>query len=233
MCFILCYPCQEKKWCKMDNFITIFCISYVLSATEMYFARKKEYSNMQNKEKLIEVLMYNHSVKDLHCVYHELIVHCKKGWLRPSKHTQQTTESSVLPNYNPIGAVKKISEEAKKKKNTSCHNIFQQYCPMVPFKGLLVIKPIQSPCNKYHNYISLLSIAVSMQWLGIDFQLNIWLWKSSHRYKLYSELFEEKKIAQAHFSVFPTDLLTITDLYASLVAHYTHTYCFPLYKDIC
>lgn len=100
----------------MDNFITIFCISFVLSATGIFIARKKEYSNMQNKEKLIEVLMYNHSVKDLHCVYHELIVHCKKWWLRPSKHTQQTTESSVLPNYNPIGAVKKISEEAEKKK---------------------------------------------------------------------------------------------------------------------
>lgn len=40
----------------------------------------------------------------------------KKGGLRPSKHTQQTTESSVLQNYNPIGAVKKISEEAEKKK---------------------------------------------------------------------------------------------------------------------
>jgi len=77
-------------------FICNFYILYVLSATRIFFARKEEYSIMQNKEKLIEDLMYNHSVKDLHCVYHELIV-CKKkkGGLRPSKHTQQTTESSV------------------------------------------------------------------------------------------------------------------------------------------
>jgi len=44
---------------------------------------------------------------------------------------------------------------------------------------------------------------------------------------------EEKKIVQAHLSVFPTDLLTIINFYASLVVHYTHTYCFLLYKDIC
>lgn len=77
----------------------------------------------EQREKLIEVLMYNHSVEDLHCVYHKLIVYCKKkGGLRPSKHTQQTTESSVLPNYNPIGAVRKISEDAgENKRSLSLH----------------------------------------------------------------------------------------------------------------
>lgn len=35
----------------------------------------------------------------------------KKEGRRPSKHTQQITESSVIPNYNPTDAVKKISEE--------------------------------------------------------------------------------------------------------------------------
>lgn len=57
--------------------------------------KKRIQQYAEQREKLIEVLMYNHSVKDLHCVYHELTVYHKKGGLRPSKHTQQTTESSV------------------------------------------------------------------------------------------------------------------------------------------
>lgn len=45
------------------------------------------------------------------CTMNSLSTVKKKGGRRPSKHTQQITESSVLPNYNPTDAVKKISEE--------------------------------------------------------------------------------------------------------------------------
>lgn len=42
-----------------------------------FLGQGKEYSKMQNKDKkLIEVLMYNHALEDLHWVYDELIVYC-------------------------------------------------------------------------------------------------------------------------------------------------------------
>ncbi len=79
----------------------------------------QKYSDMQNKEEknCIKVLMYKHLVEDLQFVSHELIVYCKKKRGRkPSRHTQQIRESSVLPNYNPTDAVKNISEEDWRKK---------------------------------------------------------------------------------------------------------------------
>ncbi len=49
----------------------------------------------------------------------------KKGGRKPSRHTQQIRESSVLPNYNPTDAVKNISEEDwRKKTRDHSHYIF-------------------------------------------------------------------------------------------------------------
>lgn len=98
-------------------------------------------------------------------------------WGHPSIHSKLQSHL-FYQTIIPLVLLRKFQRRLKKQKNKErdhCHYIFHQYCPMVPFKGLPVIKPIQNPCNKYHNYMSLLSIAVSMQWLGIDFQLNIWL----------------------------------------------------------
>lgn len=136
----------------MDNFITIFCISYVLSATGVFFARKKNTAICRTKKKkLIKVLMYKHSVEDLHCVYHELIVYCKKGGRRPSKHTQKITESSVLPNYNPTDAVKKISEEDWRKEKKTQRSVIISSNSADSLRSLF----LHSPSNQSHNCISL------------------------------------------------------------------------------
>lgn len=131
-------PEKKKRQNGQFHYNLLHLIRFKCNRNFLCQEKKRIQQYAEQREKLIEVLMYNHSVEDLHCVYHELIVYCKKkinkkkGGLRPSKHTQQTTESSVLPNYNPIGAVRKISEDAGEKKNKT----LSLYLPRLLSSGL-------------------------------------------------------------------------------------------------